>query len=357
MNEEEKNRILLAGQVATEDSPAQAVKYPDKPSGMDDDRYEWLINHVENPQAISSAFDPNYDPLRDGGFMTRIMELNKSKEIDEKKVEQARVAASIGDTVSILARMFGASRGAPVSRRDPGQFAMTRFANEEKALRDIYRQKTDRYNDQVAAAKAADASRSYADRQKNINYIRDVLAQKTRQDYNIAKDEATARERALSRSETQRYHDAQLRQGEERNRISAQRVMNSGKGSSGKSGKSGKTEIIDINARSSDTKAVKDKMGNKVLRYEFSESEYKNYLNDAKKKALTDKDWLKDHPEVVISSPKIVGRGANTHKEGAYKFDEHLLVETYIQDLYDSAGNTGTADRAAEKSGSTNGWY
>jgi hypothetical protein len=337
------NDILKAdsetSDVLSQGQKTEEVKYPGKPSVMSDANYEWLVNVGYKPETISEVFNPDYNPATDGDFMTRIAKL-KPQEIDEKKIDGARTMATVGDALGTLAQMFASAGGAHVKERDAHSLAVSRFSNEEKALRDLYRQRMDKYNDRLLAASASDENRSYAQHQADIKSVRDALSKKIDYDYSSKRNEEAHALKALELAfnehkfkETQAYNKERIRQTDERNKTYARQAASRIASASQSNGKS---MIIDVNAHPDDPNAIKDKFGNKVFRYNVSKDEYDSLLAQAKSKAVSDPAWADKHPGVLIEKPEMQGFGSEAKKVGSYKFNDRALVEAYAKELYDA---------------------
>lgn len=324
-------QINAPGNIRDSQNPVSAVKYPAKPSGLPDDYYEWLINGGYKPETISEVFNPNYNPAEEGGFMTSRIAKLKPQKLDEKKIDQARTAASVTDAVGILAQMFAAGRGARIKERDASQLAMSRFANEEKALRDLYRQQKDRYNDQWLSASASDFNRSYSQHQANINAIRDSLNRKREFDHR-AGQEAITRQQQEERFKLQRdeFEETKRRSraaDKQRSIEAATRYFTSVQKNSDKS------LPIQVDANPSDPDAVTNKFGKKVRLYDLTQNEYEDLLAEAKRKAVSDPSWADKHSGVLIEKP-MVSLGGDV--KGSYKFNDRALVKAYAKELYDA---------------------
>lgn len=309
---------------------------------MSDDNYKWLINYGMTPETISNAFKSDYDPTKDGDYLSKLVE--KPKEIDEKKVNRARTMATVGDVMGTLAQMFAAGRGAQVKERDANSLAMSRFSNEEKALRDLYRQETEKYKDRLFSASAADINRSYAQHQSDINAIRDALNRKKEFDHR-AEQEAADRKRQDDHFELQnaQFEETKRRNlADERYRKSELAVRSAGsyKGNSGNG--SAKSFAIEVAANPSDPDPTVNQFGKKVRVYNLSKDEFDGRLAEAKRLAVSDPSWVDKHRGVLIEKPEMTPIG---EMKGSYKFNDRALVEAYVKELYDAQIKANRAHR------------
>jgi hypothetical protein len=327
-------------------NPAQAVKYPDEPSSLSDEQYEWFLNDGITPENISAAFKP-YNPEIDGDFLTsRIMKF-KPKEVDEKKVEKARTVASISDAVGMLAQMFAAGRGAHVKERDPNSLAMSRFNNEEKAMRELYRQKMDKHNNMILNAEAAAENRAYTQHQAILKTIRDSLGDKRGYDYKVEADKKEYErkvEQAKIENQRKDYQDslnaarveATISHNEEmekqgRTRIAISAARGSGGGGGGGyrgGGSSEKTKTVYID---------KDGVRSAVT---YPVDKYNSVLGRARAEATGNPDFVKKHPGVVL------GETGN----GSYLFNDTYLVEAYVEDEWKAQHPTAKAPQPPQES-------
>jgi hypothetical protein len=319
---------------ASGQSQAPAEKYPGKPSGMDDDKYEWLINYGIKPQAISNVFNPDYNPTTDGDYLTRLAQLFKPEGIDEKKMERKQTAASISDALGTLVQMFAAGRGAHIKERDASQSAMSRFLKEERELRDLYRAQRDKYNERLFSASASDYNRSYAQNQADIKDIRDALHRKMEFDHRAGQE-------AITRQQQEERFKLQKDEFEEtmrRNRAaeSMQQSVQAARRAGGVQKSSGEYKPIQVDANPSDTNAYTDPFGRRKTRLTFSKDEYEFLLSEARKKVVSEPEWADKHPGVLLEKPQITGIGIDRKMTGSYKFNDLALVEAYVKELYDA---------------------
>jgi hypothetical protein len=71
--------------------------------------------------------------------------LYKPDEIDEDRLRNNRTIGMIGDSVKLLAQMYGAGKGAYIRENDPKDSLTTYFSNDENKIRDLYRKNQDAY--------------------------------------------------------------------------------------------------------------------------------------------------------------------------------------------------------------------
>ena len=164
------------------------VRYPNKPEPISDDGYEYLISNGFSPESISKAYSP-YSPEKDGGFMTRMYELSNQKPqpIDEKKVRNAKILGSIGDSLGLLSQMWSAGKGAHIRNRDYNQSASSQLSKEEKELRNIYLNQTNKYNEGFYNARLKDFLNGQQEYETNRKGIQGTLQSKRKLDQDIEK--------------------------------------------------------------------------------------------------------------------------------------------------------------------------
>jgi hypothetical protein len=305
---------------------------------MRDEDYEWFIRGGYDPGTVSRVFNPDYKPEMDGDFMSsRIWELVKPKEIDEKKLEKARIAASIGDALAQLAQMYVAGRGAHVKETDASQLATTRFLQEEKELRNLYRQQMDRYNDLRFSTALSEYGRSRAQRREDVRDVREELRRKREFDRRAEQDdiEKEYRDKQLELQQDTLAETKRHRLEVEKQQKTASAIRSS-RSTGGTGRQTGKVKSVYVTAHANDGNAQTDPLGRREVEIPVTEDRYKSWLAEAKRLVVSDPAWLDRHPGVLLEKPQMTGDILNQKMTGQYRFNEEALVRAYVQDLYDA---------------------
>jgi len=149
--------------------PGQATSYQNK-FNISAEALDWLGKKGYDPARLDYLY--SYNPDKDGpvtNIFNRIY--TPPKTVDEKKVKQARIAASIGDALGILSQMWSAGKGAHVKPVTYEQTASGRLNNNKKEMDNLYEQRLDRYNNQKYSAALQDYSHWLNEHDKLISKI------------------------------------------------------------------------------------------------------------------------------------------------------------------------------------------
>lgn len=142
-----------------------SIKFNFSPEALD-----WLKNKGYDPNNIDRLYE--YNPAKHGPateIFNRIFQTPKVP--DEKKIKQAKTAATIGDALSALAQMWSAGKGAHVQKRSYEESASSRLNNNIKEINNLYNQKTDTYNNRKYNLAMKDYSSWMTERDELIKQI------------------------------------------------------------------------------------------------------------------------------------------------------------------------------------------
>lgn len=248
--------------------------------------------------------------------------VQKPKEISEKGMKAAQTASHIGNSLGILADMFGASQGARVARRD-SKLVDNQIANE-RAIRGQNEAENNQYNAGLLNAQFSDAQQKAQGEREKRAYMVSLVKQSREEKAQAAKDAQKYNqwlaEMGLKASEANR-RKFEADRGYNLDVKKANKV-------DGKSEKDKKFTGVVISARQDDPKAQQDASGNKVIKYDMTPEEVNNVANKAKR----DTKFLERHPELYITTRNPISldvtRGLTKDEEVAW---------AYLQEQYDNS--------------------
>jgi len=112
----------------------------------------------------------------------------KPKELDERRLANNRTIGTIGDSLKLLAQMYGAGKGAHIRENKPGSSLTDYFLGEENRLRDLY----EKHNDQYKNLKYNTVLQEYARQQQLEERLRQEAEkanlEKVKHEYNLERD-------------------------------------------------------------------------------------------------------------------------------------------------------------------------
>ena len=176
----------------------------------------------------------NFDPTKGDNFLSHIYESSIPKPVapDEKALKNKRTIAGVADGLSMLAQMYSAGKGAHMRERDFNQSAIAGRATQEKNLRDLYLQQSNRYNDGLLNARTKDfllALEEYKEGKKGVREVLKTLAADKK--YKEAQDWRES-EAKRAQGNIDREFIAQEEHRKEANKIAKMRTYNSGRDTS-----------------------------------------------------------------------------------------------------------------------------
>jgi len=321
-------------------NPVVAVNNPDifknKPESLSNNDWERLLRYFPEDK-ILRHYDKPFEPDGSDGLFTRIFKENieKPKELDEKKIGNAQLMGSLSDAASMIIQMLSANGdGAHIRNRDYNQSATAALNKDEKDLRRLYQLKRDKYKSDLFDVNMKDILHSYNEHnamQKNINNIllqgdkadRDKEKFNLQMLFNQQKDDRNHQFKMLQ--EQNREKDRKARLGiqygnlEQNKRRTEAYIKRTGTGSNA-------GYEMRIDATDNDGQAIKDEFGNPVRVIQLTKGQVDQYAQ----KALSNPLFLERHPE-LISKNDLTGKLDHETKD--------RLARAYIQDWYD--GETG----------------
>ncbi|MDR1938646.1 MAG: hypothetical protein LBQ73_09165 [Tannerellaceae bacterium] len=251
----------------------------------------------------------------------------KPEPLDERKLGNAHLFSSIGESVKLLGDLYAAGRGAHIRARDGKDSLTTRTAAREKELRDLYEQRVDRYNAGLLNAKLADRKEQldeYGNVSKTVmdafnnSYKRDQ--EKAAFDHRKGMDEREIAVKEQSARDTKNYHDAMAK---------ASQTRAASRQATASSGSKGKYQVV-LEANPNDSDYTIDRVGKKVKVLELSEGEVDYYA----RAALADANFMNAHPELILQKPNAISGG-----QFRYRPNKDIAA-AYVKDLYDNSFNT-----------------
>lgn len=273
-----------------------------------------------------------------GSFLDLYNQIYKKPEpVDERKLANAHLFASIGESVKMLGDLYAAGRGAHVRVRDGRDSITAKTAARERELRELYQKRIDKHNEGWYNAALTDLQAGLKRHDQMNKAMWEALSERRK-----------AAIEANRLYETRKYNDERIRQNEDRKNAYLREVESRiaknktslreaesriEKNKASLSNKDHKTIFVEANPK--DSNSVKNRFGKRFREYNLSKDEYESLLAEAKIKALSDPDWADKHG-VLIEKPKTTGVGIERKTTGAYKFNDRALVETYVKELYDA---------------------
>ena len=132
-----ERQATAAPVAATPEQPVYA-----RPENVSEDDYSFLLSRMP-AEHINAAYD--YKP---GTSFLDIYKntAKKPQELDEKKLNRAKMVAGIGDGISMLAQMYAAGKGAHVPKIDPSSSSTSYVGKRVEDLKKLYRRDFDDYS-------------------------------------------------------------------------------------------------------------------------------------------------------------------------------------------------------------------
>lgn len=307
----------------------------DKPQGMTDEAYEYLRKWQEQSP---------YDPSTGEGIAARIFQESNPKptEPDEKKIRNTKIIGSIADSLGLLSQMWSYGRGAHVEKRDYKDSASSKIAEQENNLRNIYLKQRSDYDKGLRDAQTKDLENFEANRKEALRQL--IAIQKQRQEQGNKDREHALKEkyyelkgeeqkvRAQNYEDMARHRKVTESQGAARTAAYVRKISSSG------TGKNDKYQMI-FEASPNDKDVQTDNFGNKVKVFEMSKGEIDQYV----RKALADPQFMKNHPELILSRPEYEGTG---FQKGSYRYRPNQdIAAAYLQEEYEKGFKPSVANQ------------
>ncbi|GAB6119218.1 hypothetical protein [Dysgonomonas termitidis] len=362
----QSNLLANGSNPAAGTATRQAVKYPNKPQGLNDGEYEHLLKYF-TPEALI-RFTAPFDPDAGENILQRYYESAIPKPVapDEKKVRNAQLIASIADGIGLLSQMYSYGKGAHVEKRDYSQSALSQATGRAKELENRYMQQSARYNDGLFNARLKDFQRMLDDYNTGKKGIQGVLAAKQKLDQaqaqfedkqrlaydKLAQEQANKDKDRKVREDNQKsldsYRKAMVAQGwsrvgDAKNRTSAyvKKVSSSGGGKN-----TGYRMVIEANP--ADREAVRDnQLGADVRVFEMSKGEIDRYTREA----LSDPAFKARYPQ-YDRKPGLPGEAPRSFTEK----ERTDIAAAYLQEQYNNsfASTPAAPDYSVPSTGGSN---
>lgn len=239
--------------------------------------------------------------------------------LDEKKLERKKTWGAIADTLTTLIEMYTIGKGGLVRPRSAS--ALANAENEEKDIRELYRQQMNEHNAGRAKAAMQDAINAQregaAERKKQQN----EELKKAERDYGRKKDDRDYRFKTENADRDHRF-----REEKERNLIADRAAR-----TNAYIKKLENKYRISVEAREDDPNAVAGELGAPVINFELSTGEVDKVVS----KAMQDSAFRKKYSGLF--QPVIDGFGEDT---GGTRITPGLtkgvIAQAYQQYLYDT---------------------
>ena len=287
------------------------------------DEYE-LLRKQFTPEEIEILKNP--DPNKPVLEQLYRKTVQKPKVISEKGMKAARTASHIGNSLSVLADMFGASQGAHIQRRNSG-LVENQVANE-RAIRGQNEAETNQYNSGLLHAQYNDQQQATQERaQRRANML--SLIKMRRDEERQAAKTAIAYQQWLTKMGLDQTKENRRQFEADRNyKLAQQRVSISASKKSGAAKKNTSFKGIIINASPDDQDAETDFAGQKVKKIEMSPAE----ITSVARKAKQDPAFLKRNSTIVYKKQPNPLR----QEPGELNSDSEIAW-AYMQDMYDNS--------------------
>ena len=299
-----------------------------------------------------------YDPANYGTPNRQWYEANVSAPVapDEKQIKRAKIWASVGDALGLLAQSFAAGRGAHVTARPYDTSALAQTRNREQQLRDAFQQQWYRYQTGLADAGFRDITRGQDQHNRDRAELRDVLAAKQRLDQQQAQFEAKQEAAAEAARMKQEQWEAEFGETQGRNRAyksaqyasadASRALAEQRRAGGGDSGEQGKASQIMLKANANDPEAQTDSFGNRYVMRDVTPEQRAAYLQ----MALADKAFKTQASylgfaawptEREIEMAKRDGKSISIPNISDAQADR--IIDAYAQYRYDKQFNNATA--------------
>lgn len=291
---------------------------------------KWGYSDSEMSALTKAGYTPdkldqiaNFDPAKGNNYLQHLYESTATKPTapDDKKVRNARLWASIADSVGLLSQMYTYSKGAHVEKRDYKNSALSQVNADAKEDRDRYTKLSQMYDDGLLQARMKDYLKALDDYNNDRKGVQGVLAAKQKIEeaarqadqknqynyYKLGADQANKdRDFALKQKNQEnmdRHRKAMEAQGWARVADSKSRTTAYVKKLSSGSGTNKNYQMI-FAANPNDPDAVKDnQLGTSVRKFEMNKGEIDRYAREAR----ADKNFMAKHPELTIKSKGLLG--------------------------------------------------
>jgi hypothetical protein len=255
------------------------------PAGMSEEAYGYLTANGFSPEAIAGAYAP-YNPERDGGYLTRIYQSNVTKPQHAERSASALSIASLGDALRTLGELYGASRGAHVSRRGQEGYSLPEVEKRSQRREEKYGQDLLRWQAGLARAMGNDYTYGQKTHESNRDAVQKAL--KGRMDAEIKREDMLQKQYNADRNYELNVQkaDAVQRNADRNYQLAATRTQSAvarnkayiaRTGSGGGTGGGKKQDVLYIPARADDPNAVTDRLGQKVVAIPLTEGQ-REYL-------------------------------------------------------------------------------
>ncbi|MDL2323407.1 hypothetical protein LJC52_05410 [Bacteroidales bacterium OttesenSCG-928-A17] len=260
--------------------------------------------------------------------------ISKPSAPDEKKIRNAKTVAGIADAAGLLAQMLSANKGAYIREMNPKNSALSQTRSDEKGLREQFRQLSDRYETGLMNSRIKDIQTAISERFKLNTSVPKLVMQMEKNDldayYKQRKDERETNEAASKIDDRNKKTENQIRRSNELTRLGWAKLEDTKSKMTAyvrkmESAPNGKAYQVIIEAPE-DPNAVNDQFGGGVVRFDLSQGEVDHYA----RKAIADKEFMANHPELILQSPDYLGKGS-------YKYRPNQdIAATYIKERYEA---------------------
>lgn len=290
---------------------------------------------LDNLDALEAEYRRKYyaNPSPEG-VVARMFNYSfpKPDEPDEKQLRRNKGVGLIADSLGLLSQMWSYGRGAHVEKNDPKDSVFSKVDERERNLRNVYLKQRSDYDKGLRDAQAKDLENFEANRKEALRQL--IAIQKQRQEQGNKDREHALKEKYYElkgeeqKVRAQNYEDMARHRKVTESQGAARTVAYVRKISSSGTGKNDKYQMI-FEASPNDKDVQTDNFGNKVKVYEMSKGEIDQYT----RKALADPQFMKNHPELILSRPEYEGTG---FQKGSYRYRPNQdIAAAYLREQYE----------------------
>jgi len=151
--------------------------------GYSQEEMDYLKKSGFSPERIDDAFS-DFDSSK-SNVLSKLYEMSipKPEVPDEKKIRNAKMISSIGDSLGLLGQMWSSGRGAHIRNRDYGQSASAQTNNEEEKQRNLYLNLSNNYNQGLYNARLKDFIQGLNEHNANRTNIQQIITNKQNRDF------------------------------------------------------------------------------------------------------------------------------------------------------------------------------
>lgn len=252
--------------------------------------------------------------------------VQKPKEISEKGMKAAQTASHIGNSLGILADMFGASQGAHIQRRNSG-LVENQVANE-RVIRGQNEAENNQYESGLLHAQYNDQQQAAQEKAQRRANMLSLIKMRRDEEQQVRRDTLAYQKWLTEMGLKQSAENRRQFEADRNYKLNQQRVSISAHKKAGTAKKNTAFKGIIINASPDDQDAETDFSGQKVKKIEMSPAE----ITSVARKAKQDAAFLKRNSTIVYKKQP----NPSMQDPGELNSDSEIAW-AYMQDMYDNS--------------------